>query len=261
MGRAFTFRRAITASQKAFFSTLLFSIALAGCGNSCFLLVSNPGGGGGTISGSAPNCSLNQTNGDVNLRITSSLTLPAGAGANRIQHVFVTIRGIEANPSAIADENSPDWQELAPKLVPQPVQLDLLGRSGDSCESRTSEHVTVPAGEYRQIRLRLSPNQPDTSDPVLPENWCGSVSFNCVVTSDGDIRPLILDSEFSQIKVPSERITGGFFRILPETTVNLKIEFNPESSQFIPLDDVVRLVPVFTVELQTPCDSTGSADR
>jgi hypothetical protein len=254
------FRRGISVSQKLWFTTLLLSLALtAGCDtNSCILIVSDPGGSGGTISGNGPNCSLNTTT--MSVRISSSVAPPAGNGSN-IQHVFVTLRGIEANPDASADENSPDWQELAPKLATQPMQLDLLARSADSCAANISERVTVPADAYRQIRLRLLPNQADTTDSVLQQNSCGSASFNCVVTSDGNIRPLALDSELPEISVSSAHITGGFFRIFPNAPVNLKIEFNPQSSQFVRADESTRLMPAFTVDSQTPCESADSTNR
>jgi Domain of unknown function (DUF4382) len=194
------------------------------------------------------------------VRITSSLAPPAGNGSS-IQHVFVTLRGIDANSSATADENSPDWQELAPNLAKDPVQLDLLARTGDSCEPNISARVSVPADTYRQLRLRLSSNQPDTTDSLLQQNSCGSAAFNCVVTSDGNIKPLVLDRDLSEIQVPSAQITTGLFRILPDSPLNLKIEFNPQSSHFIPTDAAVRLIPVFTADVQSPCESLSVADR
>src|SRR5271154_1215687 len=137
-------RQSITASPIFFLATLLLSLALIGCDtNSCILIVSDPGGGGGTISGNGPSCSLSTTT--VSMSITSSLPPPEPEGQPRIQHVFVTLRGIEANPGATADEDSPDWQELAPNLAKEPIQLDLLARSGDSCEPNISARVSVPA--------------------------------------------------------------------------------------------------------------------
>jgi Domain of unknown function (DUF4382) len=260
MRHLLNFRRAISGTQKVFLATLFLSLALIGCDtNSCILIVSNPGSGGGTISGNGPNCSLNTTT--VSMQITSSLPPPAPEAQPRIQHVFVTLRGIDANPSATADENSPDWQELAPNLAKEPIQLDLLARPSDSCDANISARVTVPADTYRQLRLRLSSNQPDTTDPVLQQNFCGSAAFNCVVTSDGNIKPLVLDRDLSEIQVPSAQITTGLFRILSDSPLNLKIEFNPQSSHFIPTDASVRLVPVFTAEVQSPCESLSVADR
>jgi hypothetical protein len=174
-----------------------------------------------------------------------------------IQHIFVTLRGIEATPSAIPSDDSPNWRELAPQLATQPQQLDLLAHCADSCERNVFDDVAVPADAYRQIRLRLSPNQPATDESVPEENSCGSVGFNCVITADGGIRPLVLDSLSSQFEISSGQIPGGFFRVLPEATVNLKIEFDPQSTLIFSADDPVRLVPIFTVEPQASSESTA----
>jgi hypothetical protein len=258
MRRAYGLRRAIPASPAVLCAILFPSLVLIGCNNTCVVFISNPGG---TISGNTPTCSLNEAKGNVRVRITSPLALPANGESARIQHIYVTLRGVEANPNAIADDDSPDWQELAPKLATQPAQLDLLARSRDTRELDPSDYVAVPANAYRQVRLRLSPNQSDASDPAPEENLCGSLGLNCIVTSDGSVRPLVLDPGPSQIQISSDHIAGGFFRVFPDTSANLEIEFNPQSSRFIPADEAVRLVPVFTVESQTPDESTAAAPR
>jgi hypothetical protein len=173
----------------------------------------------------------------------------------------VTLRGIEAIASALADDDSPDWRELAPKLATQPVQLDLLARNADSCARSTFDDVALPADAYRQIRLRLESDRPPTDASIPEESACGGVSLNCVVMSDGGVRALVLDRPSSQVQVPSDRISGGFFRVFPEATVNLKIEFNTQSTLIFSADDPVRLVPVFTVELQSPCEMTATPNQ
>jgi hypothetical protein len=248
-----SFRHAKRTSRTCFFTTLLFCLSFLGCSNYCFVFVSNPGG---SISTGSPSCPLNNANGTVRLRVTASPTSSNETAQPTIQHIFVTLRGIEALPSAIADDGSPDWRELAPKLATQPEQLDLLAHSADSCAEKqnTFDDVAVPADAYRQIRLRLSPNQPATDESVPEENACGSVGFNCVVTSDGGIRPLALDTLSSQFQISSDHIPGGFFRVLPDTAVNLVIEFDPQSTLIFSGDAPVRLVPVFAVEPQAPCE-------
>lgn len=258
MRRFSTFQDTITPSQAVLFAILFLGLGLIGCDNSCFVFVSNPGG---TVSTGTNPCSLNQTNGNVRTQITTSRTPRAGDEPATIQHIFVTLRGIEANPSATAGEDSPGWQELAPKLVAQPMQLDLIASSGDSHELDILGDATVPADAYRQIRLRLSSNQVGPDDSVSRENSCGNVGSNCIVTSDGHVRPLVLDTGLSQMQVSSDRISGGFFRIFPETNVDLKIEFNPQSSLFIPTNEAVRFVPAFTVDSQTLGESAASIDQ
>jgi hypothetical protein len=250
-----SFRQAPRTSRTCFFTTLLFCLSLLGCNNACFVFVSNPGG---SISTTTPSCQLNTATGTDRLRVTASPASSTEPGPTSIQHVFVTLRGIEAQASSIVDDESTDWQELAPKLATQPEQLDLLAHSVDSCERSTFDDVAVPADAYRQIRLRLSPNQPATNESVPEENACGSVGFNCVVTSDGGIRPLALDALTSQLQIPSDHISGGFFRVLPDTPINLDIEFEPQSSLLLPAAEAVRLVPAFTVVPQAPCESAAA---
>jgi len=282
-----------TASQKVFFSLLLFSIVLLSlglirCDNACVLVVSNPGGSIGTVSGNGPSCSLGTTSGTASVRIAAHAAtagdeasrigahalgagdeasriaahaLGAGDEASRIRHVFLTLRGIEANASAVADDESPDWQELAPKLAAQPVQVDLFAAGGDSCAAGGFESAAVRADAYRQIRLRLAPNETDSTEPILGQNSCGSAGFNCIVTSDGDIRPLVLARDALEIQVTPEHIAGGFFRIVSEASVNLEIDFDPNASQFIPTEGIVRMVPVFTVDSQGRCESAAGTER
>ena len=254
MRRMCTFRGATKASRRGFFTAVVLCLSLIGCDNTCFIFVSNPSGG--TIAVGTNTCSLNKINGTVRLRLTSSVMPAAGDWSTSVKHIFVTFRGIEANPSATAGEDSPDWQELAPNLATQPVQLDLLTRRDDSCEPSTFGDVAVPADAYYQIRLRLSPSQPGANEPVPQENGCGSVGFNCIVTADGGIRPLVLNRQLPQVHIPPGHIAGGFFRILPGTAANLAIEFNPHSSLVFSAHEAVVLVPVFTVDSQASCEST-----
>jgi hypothetical protein len=279
MGRAYRSPRGKSASQKVFFGMLLFSIVvlslgLIRCDNTCVLIVSNPGGSIGTVSGNGPSCSLNTTSGTATVRIAGHATaagdgasriagraLRAGDEASRIQHVFLTLRGVEANASGVADDESPDWQELAPKLAAQPVQVDLFAAGGDSCAAGGFESAAVRADAYRQIRLRLAPNETGSTEPILEQNSCGSAGFNCIVTSDGDIRPLVLARDALEIQVTPEHIAGGFFRIVSEAPVNLEIDFDTKASQFIPTEGVVQMVPVFTVDSQAPCETAARAER
>jgi Domain of unknown function (DUF4382) len=261
-----SFRGAKRTSHAHFFAILLFCLSFVGCSNYCFVFVSNPGGSVSTSS-NTPSCQLNTSTGTVSLRITASPTPDAQATPtpSTVQHIFVTLRGIEATPSAIPNDDSPDWRELAPHLATQPQQLDLLALCADSCDQNQNQNtfaeVAVPADAYRQIRLRLSPNQPSTDEPLPEENACGSVGFNCVITADGGIRPLVPDSLSSQFQISSGHISGGFFRVLPDAAINLKIEFNPQSSQVFPAQESVRLLPAFTVELQDTPESTTAVNQ
>jgi hypothetical protein len=250
-------------SRTCLLAALFFCPSLFGCNNYCFVFVSNPGGSIAT-STNTPSCQLNSATGTVRVSISASPSASAAsaeAAPANIQHIYVTFRGIEAMASSIADDDSPEWRELAPKLATQPVQFDLLARGVDSTHPSTFDDVAVPADAYRQIRLRLASNQPATDESVPAENACGSIGFNCVVTTDGRIRPLVLDSPSSQFQIPSDHMSGGFFRVLPEATVNLKIEFNTQSSLVFPAGEALRLVPVFTAEPQSPFELTATPNQ
>ena len=263
MRRWNSYRGANAPSRTWLLAELLLCLSLFGCSNYCFVFVSNPGGSISTSTNS-PSCQLNTATGTVRVSISASATASAAsaeATPAKVQHIYVTLRGIEAIASALADDDSPDWRELAPKLAAQPVQLDLLARNTDSCERSTFGDVALPADGYRQIRLRLASNQPATDESIPQENACGGVGLNCVVMSDGRVRALVLDRPSAQFQISSDHISGGYFRVLPEATVNLNVEFNTQSTLIFSADDPVRLVPVFTAEPQSPCEATGAPNE
>ena len=256
MGHMCIFRMATEVPRQIFLTSLLLCLSLTGCGDSCFIFVSNPSGG--TLAVGTTSCSLNNPNGTARPRLTSSVRPTPADWPTTVQHIFVTFRGIEANPSAMADDDSPGWQELAPKLATEPIQFDLLAHNVDSCESNVLSDVALPADTYRQIRLRLSSGLAETNEPIPQENRCGSVGFNCIVKADGGTRALILSSQTLRVRIPPDQIAGGSFQILPGTAAPLTIEFSPSSSLVFPADGDVRLVPVFTVESKSSCESARS---
>jgi hypothetical protein len=244
-------------------AALLFWLTACGCKNTCVSFTSNSTTGTVIIGVTdvKPTCTLSKTNGTVRVQVGASRMQSAGAEPSSIQHIFVSLRGIEAHPSTIADEDSPDWQELAPKLAQQPMQVDLMARTANSCAPGSFGEVAVAPGTYRRIRLRLLPNQPATSEPVPENNACGSVGFNCVVTADGSVRPLALDGATPELRITSEQIAGGFFLVLPDAGTDLAIEFNTFSSLAWSAGDAVRLVAVFTAAPRAPCQFLGGSER
>lgn len=252
-----------SAGLKLLFTILFFCAGAAGCGEVCGVFVSNPPTGTGGIS-NTNNCMLNPMNGNVRVRISAPAAAAKSGGLPEVQHIFVTIRGIEATANAFADANSPDWRELTPNLATDPVQVDLLSQNSESCEGISFESAAVPADTYRQIRLILAQSQPDEGESTTRGNSCGVAGPNCVVTSDGAIRTLVAssaNSEFSPMQISPDHIRGGFFQILPDTTANLRIEFNSQSSLFVPTGEAVRMVPVFTVDTRTSCESMTSETK
>src|SRR5579863_3878202 len=114
------------------------SAALVSCGGGA-----NTAGNGGT--------------GTINVSMTDppSCAFPNGA----FDHVYVTIRSVQANTSATADDNSGGWQELAPQLNTQPKQIDLFSAASNTCLlTMLGSNAALPVGTYQQIRLLLVPN-------------------------------------------------------------------------------------------------------
>jgi hypothetical protein len=156
----------------------------------------------------------------------------------------VSLRGIEVHSSATADDASPDWQELMPQLPGQPLQFDLVS-AASSREARLplGEGVAIPADAYRQLRLLFVPNQPTSDEPVPEKNACGVAGFNCVISEDGRTYPLLFDGAPTELRITSERITGGVLLIPPDSNSNLFIEFNAVWSLMSFVGEGVRLFP------------------
>src|SRR6266481_4812497 len=125
----------------------------------------------GSCSGSGSGMSNGGT-GTVNVSITDppSCKFPNGA----FQHVYVTIRSVQAHTSASAGDNTPGWQELAPQLNTEPMQIDLFAAGQTACLLTTlGSNTALPAGTYQQIRLLLVAND-GGGGPVPSTNAYGN---------------------------------------------------------------------------------------
>jgi len=233
----------------------LLCVSLVGCGDTCFVITgifpemspSNP-----------PSCTLGTGSGAVNVHVNSALASPDAPIAPNLQHIFVTVRGIDAHPSALATEDSTDWQKLAPELENQPVQIDLMASpSSDAkaCARDLIARTTVRADTYRQFRLRLTSNLPATDERLPQHNDCANGGFNCVVAKNGQTYPLELENNSHELRIAADRIAGGSFNVLPDTEIQLSIAFDPFSSLASPSGDAVRIAPVFSVDSADSCNS------
>jgi Domain of unknown function (DUF4382) len=237
---------------------LLLCFLLIGCGDTCFVITGifpNT-----TSTTNPPTCNLGTGNGTIIVGINSVRPSPTAPMSPNLQHVFITLRGIEANPNSIASEDSPDWQELAPEFGTEPVQIDLMAItvSGASCgASRLTRKSALRASVYRQIRLRLVSDQAAPGNPPQ-RNECGSSGFNCVVDTNGHTHTLALKNGARDLLITSDRVVDGSFNVLPDTETNLSIVFNPYSSLAAASGDAVQIVPVLSAETTAPCDSLPS---
>jgi hypothetical protein len=269
-------------------AVLLLCLAVSGCGSTCYSGFWNGNASGVAVSNSS-SCPLARATGAVSVQMRAAPAPPAASAAfpsslasppapssaspvasptalpSHVQHIFVTLLGIEAHPNMMADEDSSGWQELAPDLAAHPMQLDLLAPSaplamtGDSrsLASPASANVpaTVPADEYRQLRLRLLPRDPSPNVLIPESNACGNLGWNCLVLADRSVHPLVFaPSEFAaaaEFQITPEPGADRVFRVLPGEVIQLSIEFDPASSVFFASNAAVRLVPVFRVVSRT----------
>ncbi len=241
------------------FASLFLCFLLIGCGDTCFVITGifpNT-----TSATNPPTCNLGAGNGTITVGINSARPSPVAPMSPNLQHVFITLRGIEANPNSVAAEDSPDWQELAPEFATEPVQIDLMATtvSGASCAaSRLTRKSAVRASVYRQIRLRLISDQATPGDPLPQHNECSGSGFNCVVDTNGHAHALALKNGARDLLITSDRITDGSFNVLPDTETNLSIVFDPYSSLAAATGDAVQIMPVFSAETAVACDSPSS---
>ena len=230
--------------------TLLLAVSLTGCNNTCFTLTSGPPSSTISIKASdpGPTCTLTRANVAVRVEEHTDPECTACSGSSRIQHIFLSIRGIEVHPSTTAEDDSPDWQELlASELAKQPLQVDLVRSAADrGGREALGEMVTIPAGIYRQVRLRFVPNRLPTDDRLPEKNACGNRGFNCVVMADGRSQPLLLDGASPELHITSDRIEGASLLIPPDTDIALVIKLKLIWVWFSSADERVRLLPAFT---------------
>ena len=242
---------------KIFSVALLLCLALAGCGTTCvsgFWDGNKSGVGVSNLS-----CPFTPATGTV-VGQMSAATSPASSSAvvsspltspRSIQHIFVTLRAIEARPDIRADAASSGWQELAPDLAARPVQLDLMAGNRDSpmagLPASSNFTATVPADEYRHLRLRLLPSHPAADETTPESNACSGAGWNCIVFADRSVRPLEFGSDAPEFQIAFGHGASNLLRVLPDEVIHLSIEFDAARSAFLASDPAIRIVPVFRV--------------
>lgn len=178
------------------------------------------------------------------------------APAGDFQHVFISIRSVQAHIDPAAGDTTPGWQELTPLLNSNPMQIDLLNLPSNGCLlAELGSTKSLPAGSYQQIRLLLVSNSPG-NNPVPATNNC-SAGFNCVVLADGSVREIKLSSQANTgLKIPRGQIAGGPIQVAPGQSVDINIDFNTCASLIQEGNGNFHLKPVLTAD-QVTTNSTG----
>ena len=221
------------------FAALLF--AAIGCGGGSVATPPTPGTGMVTVSISDP----------------PSCMAPNGSSTS-FTHVFITVRSVQAHIDPRADDNSSNWQELAPQLASQPMQIDLFA-TPTNCVLAQLGSASLPVGGYQQIRLLLVSNNPaaGAATPTKTNNACAGNGFNCVVLSDNSIHELQLSSQDNTgLKIPPGQILGGPIQVMAGQSVDLNIDFNACASIVLEGNGTYRLKPTLTAG-QVSADNSG----
>lgn len=172
------------------------------------------------------------------------------------EHVYITVRSVQAHIDPQATDNSSGWQELAPQLASQPMQVDLFSTAQTNCVLAQLGSASLPVGRYQQIRLLLVANSPAASDAVPSPNACAGNGYNCVVLSDSSIHQLELSSQANTgLKIPPGQIVGGPIEVSAGQSVDLNIDFNACASIVQEGNGTFRLKPTLTAGQISPNNS------
>ena len=233
----------------AFLIVPLVCLSMAGCANSCFVAVLNPGGTviGVTASNLPLACPPPIKKTSVKVLANVTTLCDACSASNRIQRFLLTLGGIELHAKAGALGDSSEWLELFPDLEKRPRQVDLMGGNTDaSASGLLRESAAIPPGIYDQVRLRLVLHQGDAEVELLTGNACGVSGFNCMTMADGHVYALQVASETQELRIASEVLSSGLLYIASDENKELLIRLAPVWSTVGSFPETVRFLPVLT---------------
>ena len=217
--------------RRVLFPLLLVCAFFTGCENSCFIFVSNPSGGTLAVATGNGTCHFtSQPVGNVRVHFAAPAGLAEIWRERGVQHVYLTLREIDARLSLAYGDQSPGWRNLFPALKDRPRQVDLLSSDAGSSLDDSLGQAATPSGEYSQIRILLTSDRPAREQPVPQDNVCANVGFNCAITEDGAVHSLVLPGN-DQLLISSARSGGVVFRVFPNTTSRLDLAMDAGASQ------------------------------
>jgi len=225
-----------------------------GCHNTCVSGTLNSSAGSTVIvnvSSPPPSCTLSTANGIVHMEIgaPSGAIAPSapGIGAPHVTHLFVTLAGVDVHSSELAADDALGWQPLAAELQVHPLQLDLLADADANSSAAPLPDAVLPAGMYRQIRLRLASLPPEES--ALETNPCGG-GPHCAVMSDGRVQPVAFPSSRPNLPVMVDGIPGRELYVPPDGNVTLVIELDRDRSWGSRTGGSLLFNPVFRLTIR-----------
>jgi hypothetical protein len=205
--------------------------------------------------GGSSTTSMGTAMGTVNVTLSDPPSCMPPNG--QFMHVYVTVRSVQAHIDPNASDNSSGWQELAPQLASQPMQIDLFSKPQTTCVLAQLGSASLPVGSYQQVRLLLVSNSPDAGSSIPANNACAGNGYNCVVLDDTTIHELQLSSQANTgLKIPPGQIVGGPLQVTAGQSVDLNIDFNACASVVQEGNGKFRLKPTLTAG-QVSANNTG----
>ena len=199
---------------------LFAALGLTGCGDTCYAGFFNGTSIGINLGTPASVCTLTNAKGAVRAAVVKSPSCESCTAGARVDHVYVTLRGVQLHAGVVAERNSPDWVEIAPELADEPRQIDLAGGGGPAI---LAESATIPAGSYRQVRLEFVRDSATEDERVDVGGACGVTRRNCVVLGDGRVEAVRWTGEAPEVVITGQSLEGGSVVVLPDTTMELRI--------------------------------------
>lgn len=250
----------LSRTASALFLLCYCVLGAIGCNNICVSGTLN-GPSGSTVdvkaSSTAPSCSLSTANGTVQLEIgagsgTSSTPFVITPLRPHVTHLFVTVAGVDAHSSPLAVDDTPGWQSIATSLQQHPAQVDLLADAQDNATSAPFPDASLPAGAYRQIRLRLA--NPLPGESALEAGRCSTGAPHCAVFSNGRVSPLDFPVTRPNLRIVLDGAPGHELYVPPDGTVAVVIELDRDRTFLWPSGDSFFLAPVFHLRVQLPAN-------
>jgi hypothetical protein len=147
--------------------------------------------------------------------------------SSRVQHIFVTLKSIQLHSVFPESPNNPQWLELAPQLLREPRQIDLLS---DSTPEILVQSASVPAGTYRELLLQFLPDAPADPDVLPGENSCGHNRRNCMLMADGRVEELHFtgNGDSPELLLPLQYNGSSALAVVPGATVDLRFKLHSQ---------------------------------
>ncbi len=164
--------------------------------------------GGGGSSGSSTS-SASPANGTVEAAITD-------APSSNFDHVWVTVEGIWFHTSSSAEPQQAGWIKYS---LPAPVTVDLTTLTNGELDDVFPD-ISLPAGDYQQIRLMLAPTEDGLTASAKSDGLFYNNEVDYTGSSSTVAAPLRIPSPRSGIKLV------GNFQVAPGGALDIAIDFD-----------------------------------